>query len=576
MHQDEQFCASAELLSASSQVRSPRVNCWICSAQPTLFYKELSTQPSLIATVRYKITTAKNNPLFDLYTEDSHESLDQLCSYRNFGQMSNAKIHLNLTLNQKGCQSSFAVPELLECSGEVKILDYTPRIFSFSFGFSCHTPNALQLQNVSFEIEIIQQNITECIPFPPEERSCSLLFHRTLFPNLLGDESFAELYSGLRAAAAVLPPSSQDERQTDPLCYKYFGEAICLALYPNCDTKTGTILPICRETCTDGLNACSHLSVLESNFSKLFNCNYLPSVFGNIPCFNKNVTCGDPPEVPNAHLNTDYENGSSAAEINLNSTLVFPLHFELEYSCVGQTFQVDNSNTIRCEYSGNWSKPPKCLPKRNISGLMANVLPPVGAVLLIIVGSIVYTVARCKDKSNNHKCKRRKTYDAFVCYSYDEKDSDFAENTVRLALEENQNPPFKLCIHRRDFLAAWDIMWNIRNAIQNSNSAIIIMSQEYVNSLWCREEFEQCYMEHMKDKAFKLFVVMMQPADSLVNASEYMKSFFQQKTYLDHDDADKFDKIALYLKQVKMERQNKAEEIFVLDEHNKAVNATNV
>ena len=58
-------------------------------------------------------------------------------------------------------------------------------------------------------------------------------------------------------------------------------------------------------------------------------------------------------------------------------------------------------------------------------------------------------------------------------------------------------------------------MWNINNAIKNSNSAIIIMSQDYVDSLWCKEEFEQCYMEHMKDPAFKLFVIMMQPADSL-------------------------------------------------------------
>ena len=56
-----------------------------------------------------------------------------------------------------------------------------------------------------------------------------------------------------------------------------------------------------------------------------------------------------------------------------------------------------------------------------------------------------------------------------------------------------------------DFKAAWDIRWNIRNAIENSNSAIIVMSQDYVDMLWCKEEFEQCYMEHMKDSALKLF-----------------------------------------------------------------------
>ena len=79
---------------------------------------------------------------------------------------------------------------------------------------------------------------------------------------------------------------------------------------------------------------------------------------------------------------------------------------------------------------------------------------------------------------------RRKDYDAFVCYSYEGVDPKFAENTVRIQLEEERQ-----CIHRTDFLVACDIMWNINKAIKNSNSAIIIMSQRYADSLWCREEF---------------------------------------------------------------------------------------
>ena len=94
-------------------------------------------------------------------------------------------------------------------------------------------------------------------------------------------------------------------------------------------------------------------------------------------------------------------------------------------------------------------------------------------------------------------------------------------------------------------------MWNIRNAIKNSNSAITVMSQEYVDSLWCKEEFEQCYMEHMKDPAFKLFVIMMQPVEELNGTCEYMKSFFESKTYLDRDDPNLYRKIRDYLSCVK-------------------------
>ena len=58
-------------------------------------------------------------------------------------------------------------------------------------------------------------------------------------------------------------------------------------------------------------------------------------------------------------------------------------------------------------------------------------------------------------------------------------------------------------------------------------------------------------MENMKDPAFKLFVILMQPAVSLNITNEYIKSFFKKKTYLEKDDPKLFQKIAEYLNQVK-------------------------
>ena len=58
------------------------------------------------------------------------------------------------------------------------------------------------------------------------------------------------------------------------------------------------------------------------------------------------------------------------------------------------------------------------------------------------------------------------------------------------------------------------------------------MSQGFVDSMWCKKEVTHCYIENMKDAAFNLFVIMMQPADTLVNLSNYMKTFIANKTYL--------------------------------------------
>ena len=88
---------------------------------------------------------------------------------------------------------------------------------------------------------------------------------------------------------------------------------------------------------------------------------------------------------------------------------------------------------------------------------------------------------------------------------------------------------------------------NIKEAIEGSNNAIIIMSQGFVDSVWCKEEFKHCYRENMKDAAFNLFVIMMQPADTLVNISNDMKIFFETKTYLDVNDPELFTKLATHL-----------------------------
>ena len=48
---------------------------------------------------------------------------------------------------------------------------------------------------------------------------------------------------------------------------------------------------------------------------------------------------------------------------------------------------------------------------------------------------------------------------------------------------------------------------------------------------------------------------MMQPADSLENLSEYMKSFFSNKTYEEKDDPKLFKNMAEYLVHVKQPKQ---------------------
>ena len=285
------------------------------------------------------------------------------------------------------------------------------------------------------------------------------------------------------------------------------------------------------------------LESVTLNRAKEF-CNYLPSVNSTVPCFYERVTCNSPPKVKNAVMPNE--------KIKMNKTYLSDS--QVTYLCRNKTQMLEN-NTMTCMKSGQWSKPSLCHPKlkhaepKSLNTLHV-VIPVLVATFLLCI--ITCFVLNCKRRRRrNLPLFRNKTFDAFICYCYEEIDAQFAESTIRIELEKQLDSPFRLCIHRRDFQAAWDIMWNIKNAIKNSNSAIIVMSQDYVNSLWCKEEFEQCYLEHMKDSAFKLFVIMMQPADTLENTSSYMDSFFDHKTYLERNDAKLFKKISNYLSWVK-------------------------
>ena len=330
---------------------------------------------------------------------------------------------------------------------------------------------------------------------------------------------------------------------------------------PKCAPETEQAIHPCKETCYELTEGCvedivSVLRVIKAangallkswNLSETqissrsrewFDCDYLPSKDGPIPCFHKQVTCQSPPNVSNAKVN------------ERNTT--YTAKSEVKYTCQSDAFRMEGSDTSTCLYGGQWSEPPKCKPKKTTSDFHPLVIVlPLFIIPFIIVMATV-TISYCKRK-NVQSLTRQREFDAFVCYNFDT-DREFAEDVILTELQENHHPPFKLCIHSKDFMPGVPIKENIMEAIRNSNSAIIVLSQGFVDSIWCREEFSDCYIENMKDPAFRLFVILMQPVEHLENVSEYMKSFFEKKTYLPKDDPQLFKKIGEYLEHVKKQK----------------------
>lgn len=121
-----------------------------------------------------------------------------------------------------------------------------------------------------------------------------------------------------------------------------------------------------------------------------------------------------------------------------------------------------------------------------------------------------------------------KTYDAFVSYSSADRDIAMA---LLNSLESNEEK-FKLCIHERDWLPGYNISWNIVNSVQNSRRTILVVSKDFLESLWFQVEFHTAYYQMLEDRVDRLIVIVrgeLPPKDAL---DKELKFLLTTKTYL--------------------------------------------
>ncbi|KAG8432047.1 hypothetical protein GDO86_019514 [Hymenochirus boettgeri] len=101
-------------------------------------------------------------------------------------------------------------------------------------------------------------------------------------------------------------------------------------------------------------------------------------------------------------------------------------------------------------------------------------------------------IVRAKYRSRKADGGREYNYHAFISYSHSDADWVRGEMLYRL---ENCSPPYRVCIHERDFLPGKWIIDNIIENIENSRKIIFVLSRSFVNSEWCNYEL---YFAHQR------------------------------------------------------------------------------
>ena len=149
-------------------------------------------------------------------------------------------------------------------------------------------------------------------------------------------------------------------------------------------------------------------------------------------------------------------------------------------------------------------------------------------------------------------------YDVFISYS----GLDYRWVCFKLLPKlENHNPPYRVCLHDRDFMPGAYIENNIMEAVQSSRRMILVLSQNYLKSEWCMVEFRAAHTKVLNDRTNYLILVLYDD----VNVSELdedMKLYIRTNTYLARSNKWFYDKL-LYsmptksLEQLRKEMENK-------------------
>ncbi|XP_018421685.1 PREDICTED: toll-like receptor 2 [Nanorana parkeri] len=148
-----------------------------------------------------------------------------------------------------------------------------------------------------------------------------------------------------------------------------------------------------------------------------------------------------------------------------------------------------------------------------------------------------YIRATCqiiKTKYRSRKAKHSRDYDyhAFISYSYS--DADWVRGVLLRHLE-NSDPPYRVCIHERDFLPGKWIIDNIIENIENSQKIIFILSHNFINSEWCNYEL---YFAHQRAIGHAMEDVILVVKESvsmedLPKRFHRLRKILRTKTYLE-------------------------------------------
>ncbi|KAI2536300.1 toll like receptor 2 [Homo sapiens] len=115
-----------------------------------------------------------------------------------------------------------------------------------------------------------------------------------------------------------------------------------------------------------------------------------------------------------------------------------------------------------------------------------------------------------------------------------ERDAYWVENLMVQELE-NFNPPFKLCLHKRDFIPGKWIIDNIIDSIEKSHKTVFVLSENFVKSEWCKYELDFSHFRLFDENNDAAILILLEPIEKKAIPQRFCKlrKIMNTKTYLE-------------------------------------------
>lgn len=133
-----------------------------------------------------------------------------------------------------------------------------------------------------------------------------------------------------------------------------------------------------------------------------------------------------------------------------------------------------------------------------------------------------------------------KKYDAFVSFCH--KDEQFVIGNLLPGLETGPHP-YNICVHYRDWIPGEWIPAQIASSVDASRRTIIVVSKNFLNSLWGRLEFRAANMHAVQERKTRVIVVLLEDISSHKELDPELKAYLSTNTYLKWGDPWFWDKL---------------------------------